>query len=1150
MSAAYVRSPALRGSVLAFAAEDDVWVARLPEVAGDGSGDGSAVRAWRLSDDRVPVKDVALSPDGAHVAWVSVLDGEPEVRVAPAGGGPARRLTWWGDATTRVLGWSPDGRVVAASAVGEPFRSRTWAWALPLGDQRPERLPYGPVSGIAWSSTGALALATGRGGRPEYSWWKRYRGGTASRLWVNPAGDDADGLEPLRVAGGGGGAPLDGQVVRPMWVGDRLAFLSDHEGHGNVYSCLADGSDLRRHTDHEGFYARHAASDGQRVVHVHGGDLWVLDGLAADSVARRLDVDVAGPASARAPRPLTIDEVRSGLDAVSVDATGRSSLVGVRGAVHRLTHRGGPAPVVAAEPGVRTRLPVALRGGAAWVSDAGGRDAVVVTDAGGGQRRLAEGRLGRVLDLAASPDGRWLAAATHDGRVVLLGLEGAEAPSGERTVATVTADAAQGLTFSPDSRWLAWSAAQAPEQLSSVFLARVEPPDAADEPADGGAPAGNTAAQVVAVTPVRFGDTEPTFTRDGKHLALFSRRTFDPVYDEHVFELSFPVATRPFLVPLAAGTAPPSAPELDGAPASAPVADGSAGASQAPGAPAPGAPSAAHADVSDLAAALVDGIAEVVVDVDHLADRLVPAPVPAGRLTSLHAVAGGASGGLVWLRHPLGGATGESQPDAAAAGTGPAPRPVLERLDLATGTTVVLREGVDAVWVSGDGQRLVVRDGEALRVLPAAAPVPEGDASGAVVDVDLERLRVHLDPVAEWTQMFDEAVRLMAENFWAPDMAGVDWDAVAQRYRPLVARVATPDDLVDLLWETQAELGTSHAYVMPPADTARDARRLGFLGADLERGDDGTWQVSRVLPGESSDGRARSPLAAPGVAARGGDVVVSVDGVPVDPDLGPAPALVGAAQRPVALELERGGVRRTVVVVPLADERPLRYQDAVAARRAAVTAASGGRAGYLHVPDMMGQGWAQLHRDLRTEVRRDALVLDVRDNSGGHTSQLVVERVAREVLGWDLGRGWPAGTYPADARRGPMVAITDENAGSDGDIVTAALKARGLAPVVGARSWGGVVGIDGRYSLVDGTGVTQPRYAFWFPGLGWSVENHGVDPDVEVPFPPAAWARGTDPQLDAALALVLGELDRVGAAAPPDVSTRPPRTPPTLGARP
>ena len=356
------------------------------------------------------------------------------------------------------------------------------------------------------------------------------------------------------------------------------------------------------------------------------------------------------------------------------------------------------------------------------------------------------------------------------------------------------------------------------------------------------------------------------------------------------------------------------------------------------------------------------------------------------------------------------------------------------------------------------------------------------------------------------------------------------------------------DDLVDLLWELQGELGTSHAYVTAHGGDGRDGRP-GLLGADLEPADDG-WRVVRVLPPETSDPAARSPLSSPGVDVRAGDVIVEVGGQPVDRQLGPALLLVGRAGELVELTVQSGEEVRRVVVRPLGSEAALRYQDWVAGRRAAVAERSGGRLGYLHVPDMMPTGWAQLHRDLSRETAREGLVLDVRGNAGGHTSQLIVEKLARRVIGWDVVRHRQPVTYPEDAPRGPIVALADEFSGSDGDIVTAAIKRLGLGPVVGTRTWGGVIGIDGRYGLVDRTHVTQPRYAFWFDNLSWGVENHGVDPDVEVVITPQDWAAGRDPQLERAVDLALEALAERPAATPPDPATRPSRARPPLPPRP
>jgi tricorn protease len=383
--------------------------------------------------------------------------------------------------------------------------------------------------------------------------------------------------------------------------------------------------------------------------------------------------------------------------------------------------------------------------------------------------------------------------------------------------------------------------------------------------------------------------------------------------------------------------------------------------------------------------------------------------------------------------------------------------------------------------------------------------------------------------------MYHETWRLMRDNFWRADMAGVDWAAMADRYRPLLDRIATADDLHDLLWELQGEMGSSHAGVLPPGSGGDPALAQGLLGADLERAEDGTWRIARILPGESSVIGARSPLAAPGVAAAPGDFIVAVDGRPVDPDLGPNALLAGKADKPVELTFRRDGADRRAVVVPLASEYAARYYELVARRRAAVREASGGRLGYVHIPDMMSPGWAEFHRDLYAEFRCDGLIVDLRENGGGHTSQLVVEKLARRIIGWDVTRYDEPSSYPAEAPRGPIVAIADEHAGSDGDIVTQALKSYGIATVVGTRTWGGVIGIDFKYGLVDGTAVTQPKYAFWFADAGWGVENYGVDPDVEVTIAPHDWAAGRDPQLDTAVQLALQALEQHPPAVPPAV---------------
>ncbi|MGW0843507.1 S41 family peptidase [Streptomyces sp. NPDC002787] len=1066
---AYLRYPHLHGDLVAFTAEDDVWVAPL-----DGG------RAWRVSADNVPVNHPRISPDGTTVAWTSTRDGAPEVHVAPVDGGSAKRLTYWGSWRTQVRGWTPDGRVLALSTYGEASLRRSWARAVPLDGGPATTLPYGPVGDVAHGpATVLLSAPMGR----EAAWWKRYRGGTAGKLWIDRAGGSGEGAgEFARLH-----AELDGNLEYPLWVGDRIAFLSDHEGVGALYSSLADGSDLRRHTPVDGFYARHAATDGTRVVYSSAGELWLLDDLDG-AEPRRLDIRLGGQRVDLQPFPVNASRW---FGSASPDHTARGSAVSVRGSVHWITHRSGPARALAAEPGVRARLPRTFRvegeEWVVWVTDAEGDDGLEFAPAtgvgpGATPRRLAAGQLGRVLGLAVAPDGSRVAVAAHDGRVLLVERETGEVREVDRSEdGEVT-----GLVFSPDSAWLAWSH-PGPRPLRHLKLA-------------------NTAdLSVTEATPLRFQDFSPTFTLDGKHLAFLSARAFDPVYDEHVFDLHFVSGARPHLITLAATTPSPFGPQRHGRPFEAPEKD----------------------ETPDS-----EGTPATRIDLEGLADRIVPFPVEAARYSTLRA----AKDGVLWLRHPVTGVLGHSR----ATPDDPDPKTSLERYDLAQRRLEYLASDADHFAVSGDGKRVLLWTDDKLKVVPSDRRASNDDESDSNITVDLSRVRQTVDPAAEWHQMFDETGRLMRDNFWRPDLGGVDWGGVLDRYRPVVDRLATHDDLVDLLWEVQGELGTSHAYVTPRGRGGSADRRQGLLGADISRHEDGPqgsalWRIDRVLPSETSDPDAHSPLAAPGVAVRAGDAIIAVGGQPVDPVAGPGPLLVGTAGKAVELTVlpSGGGDLRHPVVVPISDEEPLRYHAWVADRRAYVHEKSGGRLGYLHVPDMVGSGWAQLHRDLRVEVAREGLVVDVRENRGGHTSQLVVEKLARRIVGWDLPRGMRATSYPDDAPRGPVVAVANEFSGSDGDIVNAAIKALGIGPVVGTRTWGGVVGIDSRYRLVDGTLVTQPKYAFWLEGYGWGVENHGVDPDVEVVQAPQDYAAGRDPQLDEAIRIALEGLESTPAKVPP-----------------
>ncbi len=695
----YLRFPSVRGDTLVFVADDDVWIA--PSSGGT---------ARRLSADRAPASHPKLSPDGTSIAYASRRDGKPEVFVVPADGGDVRRVTYLNDDSTRPIGWSDEGRVLFVSAAAEPFASRTWAYAVSTDGSGAARLPYGPVTALARGSGGAVVLGVNQS-QHRGAAWKRYRGGTAAALWVDPDGS-GEFRRFLR--------HLDGQLEDPVFVGDRVAFVSDHEGHGNVYSALPDGSDLRRHSDHTDFYARAAASDGRVVVYQCAGDLYRIDELTADSAPARVEISLGAPRSGRIRHPLRPADV---LGPHAADHEGRASAVEARGEIHWLTHRMGPARLLGGGSGNRARLPRVVGTGEAakvlFVTDADGEDALEVAPALGElpqvRRRLGAGQLGRVLDLAGSPDGTHAAAATHDGRVLLIGL----GDGGIRTLSTSDRGDSSGLSFSPDSRFVAWSE-PGPEPLRQIKVADVERGEVTD------------------VTPLRFRDESPVFSLDGKHLAFLSARTFDPLYDTHVFDMSFATGARPYLVPLASATPSPFDAELAGRARPGHDAKGH----DAKGTDRDGGADGHSGGGGDASAVTHGGDQppEVHLDRQGLSERVVPFPVAAGRYSHMRP----ARGGFVWLSEPLEGVLGEGR---AHLGAKPG-RASLVRFDMETGRELHLVDSLDGFEVSGDGRTVVVRDANMLRALPADhrpdTAGPNGEAPTDVVDIDLSRLRLEL----------------------------------------------------------------------------------------------------------------------------------------------------------------------------------------------------------------------------------------------------------------------------------------------------------------------------------------------------------------------------------------------------------------------
>ncbi len=1089
---AYLRQPSLQGDTLVFVADDDLWRCSVH------GGPAQRLSAG-LSEPATP----CLSPCGQWIAFAGRDEQHSEVWLMPAAGGPARRLSFLGS-DLAVRGWAPDGRILFSTNHGQPFFRNWHCWLLPIEGGVPERVPVGQAHHLAFDPNGRRLIGRNT---IDPARWKRYRGGTAGHLWVESAACDGQ-FSRL--------SALPGNLTSPLWLNGRVFFLGDGEGVGNLYSCTPDGADLRRHTDHgsEGaageaagpFYARHANSDGQRIVYQSGAQLWLWS-PDTDS-ASRIDVQVPTARTQAARRFVPAAEHLQGLQlhpqghSLALEARGQLfSMPLWEGAVRQQGGAAGPQ-------GERQRFGQWLADGQTLVavSDASGEEQVLVYPSGasGGQPSRAlpwtPAQLGRITAMVAAPVGHALAIANHRNELWLGDVETASLLRLDHSPFGRIEDPA----WAPGGGWLAYTF-PTDTRHTAIKLA-----DCA------------SGATHLATQP-EFRDYAAAFDPEGRYLYFLSLRTFDPVYDAVQFELSFPRAARPYLLALQAGGPPPFEPAPRGLKEG--LKDGGKEGINA---------TSAAADAPVAMPALP------AIDINGLAQRVAAFPVKEGRFGQ---IAGAAGGRVLWTQLPMAGAHGRGgHKDAPGR---------LEVFEFATGEARTLVEQADHFVLAADRHTLLVRSAKSLRVIDAARTPDDKDRalpdgfSRKTGRIDLSRVRLAVDPPREWAQMFREVWRLQRDHFWTADMSGVDWDAAYARYAPLLARVATRGELSDLIWELQGELGTSHAYESGGDHRKPPAVALGHLAADLQPAvlADGStgWTIARIVQGDTWDAVADSPLRAVGVEAGLGERIVAVGGQPVSATVSPQSLLVHQAGAKVALTLAAaegdrdGASTREVLVTTLADETPARYREWVEANRAWVHAASGGRAGYLHLPDMMSAGFAEFHRYFATECDRDSLIVDLRYNRGGHVSQLLLEKVARRRVAWNSMRWGQPASYPDEAAAGPVVALTNEHAGSDGDIFSHNFKQMHIGPLVGMRTWGGVVGIWARHPLIDGTMTTQPEYSFWFKDVGWAVENYGTDPDVVVDNAPqddAFNAPERDQQLAKALAVALEAADRLGVARP------------------
>ena len=863
---------------------------------------------------------------------------------------------------------------------------------------------------------------------------------------------------------------IDGNFSRPHWINDRIYFLSDHESIGNVYSCLLDGSDLQKHSHHKDFYARGLSGDETSLVYHAGADLYHFS--PEENTVTKVDVIYQ---SQRPQRQRKFVSPKKYWESFQVSADGKKISLCTRGQVFVFSNWHGSVFRLGLEDSVRYRLPTWLtESHLILVCDKGGKERLEIYTYGETEpHRVIEGDFGNILKMKASPDGAVLALSNHRNELLVIELDDGNITN----VFTNSYDFIyENFNWSPDSRWLVFC------QNMNKNLVQVQVYDYKNK-------------KITPVTQPGIYYSQPVFDTKGEYLYFITGSVLNPTYSDLMFDVTFINSRIPCVLPLRKETLSPFLREV------------------------PEKSNQKNQDENDDDSSVVN----IEIDFTDIENRLVAFPVNGSKLLKI--VPGKDS--IYYTSEPIQGSLNNNIYTHT-----PTAKLLVKKFDFGIQKETTYLNNITEFGLSQDGKYQFVRIKDTLNISKVNEKpklTKSSDCNSETGWIDLDRMKLLVNPPSEWLQMYGEAWRLQRDYFWVESMSQVRWQNVFDRYLPLLDRVSSRSEFTDLAWEMQGELGTSHAYVIGGDNKTSPDYPLGHLGADFQWNGDG-FEIVKIYDGELSGSDEKSPLLQPGLNVKPGDVLIAIDGETLNPEYTPERALLNKANSKVELKFElQSSNSISAWVQTLSDDKKNRYRDWVEANRTYVHNKSNGKIGYVHIPDMGPNGYAEFFRNFLREVEFDGLILDARYNSGGHVSQLLLSYLSQKRIAFGVSRWVGVDPYPAHSPKGSMAVLTNQYAGSDGDVFPHAFKLLNLGPVIGKRTWGGVIGIYPRYYLLDGGLTTQPEFAFWFKDVGWGVENYGTDPDVDLDIAPHEFRLGMDPQLDRGISEVIGLL----ASEPP-----------------
>lgn len=1009
-----------------------------------------------------------FSPDGKTLAFTGQYDGNTEVYTLPSSGGEPLRVTYTGLNERDDLGdrMGPNNIVLAWTPDGERvvYRNRRG------GSFDGQLYTVGKEGGLSEAiplPEGGFCSYSPDGKKLAYNRVMR-----EFRTWKYYKGGMADDVWIYDPAAGKveNITQNDAQDIFPMWIGDEIYFLSDRDRTMNLFVYHTATRQTSKVTDFTDYDIKFPSAYGQTIVFENGGYIYRMD--VTDKQPRKVEITLS---SDNIYARQTLKEGAGYVTNASLSPDGERLVVTSRGEVFDVPAERGVTKNLTRSPGAHDREGQWSPDGRwiAYISDATGETELYIQAAGGGEPvALTKDNDTYIRTFVWSPDSRKIAYTDRKNRLKMVDVDSRQAV----LLGQYPDGMPREVVFSPDSRWLAYSRV-AGNQFDIVYVYNLA--EQKEYP----------------VTDRWYSSSSPVFSTDGKYLVFSSARDFNPTYGSTEWNHVYTDMNGVYLALLAADTPSPFL-EKD-----AEVA-GMTGKSHAKSSSAQSR-SADRSEGIGKAGSVATGngqgkatAAEVRIDPAGLSERIVQLPVPGAWYGNFYS-----DGRRVYY----------------------VGRNATKVFDLQTQKEETVADGA-RMGVEPGGKKALFLKGKQLYVTDIPTGKVELDSP-----VDLSYMQIRVDYPQEWAQIFDEAWRAYRDGFYVDNMHGVDWKAMKAKYAVLLPYVKTRLDLNYVIGEMIGELCSGHAYVNP-GETERPERiPTGLLGAEISRDASGFFRLEKILPGVSWNKKLRSPLTEPGIEAKTGEYIVAIDGVPTHSVKDLYALLVGKAEVPTEISLnakpQLEGARR-IVICPLEEEYSLYHYNWVQKNLKKVEQASGGKVGYVYIPDMGVEGLNEFSRYFYPQLDKEGLIIDDRANGGGNVSPMILERLAREPYRLTMARGTSTiGTVPDAVQVGPKVCLINKYSASDGDLFPWGFKALGLGKLIGTRTWGGIVGISGPLPYMDGTDIRVPFFTSYDPKTGqWIIENHGVDPDVFVDNDPVKEWNGEDQQLDRAIQEVMKEL--------------------------